>query len=192
MGRSVSTPSGATVVAYAAFDCGAHSCAACGEYFDESASTDDGLEVCPECGSEDIFYRDPQIEFDDSKEHFVSSLIEAFPSVTSCDQWLGREDHAVADNSHAYFGISEYCGLVAMWVVPKEVESYYADAAWQGLRDAWCQSIKRKFQTIASGCFGQALRRQGYMSNGMGVFQPVDGRQRGAMGLAYTSGEGWL
>lgn len=192
MGRSVSTPSGATVVAYAAFECCRYSCGICGEFFDEPDINDDGLDVCPECGSEDVFYRDQQMEFQGSRDYFVSRLTAAFPSVTACDEWVGREDHAVADNSHAYFGISEYCGLVAMWVLPKEVDLYYADSAWQGLRNAWCKSIERKFRSIAGDCFGQALRRQGSFSNGVNVFQPIDGRPRGAMGLGYTSREGWL
>jgi hypothetical protein len=36
------------------------------------------------------------------------------------------------------------------------------------------------------------LNRLGTFSNGEAYFAPADGRQRGSMGLGFTSKEGWL
>lgn len=149
------------------------------------------------CGAAHVEYAtfesddDDGDSFDYALSDFKAALRKAFPSVTSCDEWLGRgnsEDHAVMSNGFAYFGVSEYCGLVAMWVVP--IDDDYATST--GLRDKWVDSIGPKFAKIAGECFGQALIKQGTFSNGEAIFQPADGNQKGDMGLGFTSKEGWL
>lgn len=113
-----------------------------------------------------------------------------FLSARDTDEWVGREDHAVAENSYAYFGVSEYCGLVAMWVKPKDDDHY--DPSFAGRRDQWIEQIGPTFRRLASQCFGQALQHVGTASNGEAFFQPANGVQRGELGLGYTSKEGWL
>ena len=127
-------------------------------------------------------------DFDFEIEGFQSAMCKAFPSLESCDEWVGREDHAMAENSFAYFGISEYCGLVCMWVQPKDDD--YATST--GLRDHWIDAIGAKFSKVAAKCFGQSLVSQGRFSNGEQIFAPVNGVQQGAMGLGFSSKEGWL
>lgn len=95
-------------------------------------------------------------------EAFRGVIADMYPSAYECDRWIGREDHAVMENGHAYFGVSEYCGLVAYWVVAKD----YADS--EALADRWVASIAKRFQAT----FG-TLRRLGTFSNGEGVFQQV-------------------
>lgn len=121
-------------------------------------------------------------------DDFAATVCKAFPSTARCDDWPGREDHALAQNGFAQFGVSEYCGLVAMWVLP--LDDDYATST--GLRDRWIDSIGPKFRKIAGNCFGVALNRVGSASNGEAFFQPADGEQRGQMGLGFTSKEGWL
>jgi len=101
MGRSVSVPSGATVVAYQRHDC---------ENFDE---------------------------FDQFRQAYRDWVLEAFPSTWASSRSFGREDTAVAENRLAAFGLSEYCGLVALWIVPDD------DTA---LGPAWVEKIAPKFQ----------------------------------------------
>ena len=121
-------------------------------------------------------------------EDFQAAILKAFPSATKCDQWLDREDHAIVSNNFANFGVSEYCGLVSMWVAP--IDDDYPSST--GLRDRWIDSIEAKFQKIARNSFGQALIKLGSFSNGEAFFQPVNGKQQGDMGLGFSSKCGWL
>lgn len=103
-------------------------------------------------------------------EDFQLQLSKAFKSVTSCDKWLGREDHCIASNQFANFGVSEYCGLVSMWCAPVEAE-YDQSAGWEALRDNWIAQIGAKFHEIASKSFGTAIVKVGTFSNGESVFK---------------------
>jgi hypothetical protein len=129
---------------------------------------------------------DPQWEWDYATEDFQTLVLEAFPSARKSDHWCGREDRALAENSFAYFGVSEYCGLVSMWVAPKDDETHI------GLRDRWIDSIGAKFAKVAGNCFGQSLKQVGRFSNGEALFQPANGVQQGTMGLGFSSKCGWL
>jgi hypothetical protein len=127
-------------------------------------------------------------DFQWSLDDFAEQICKAFPSASKCDEWPGREDHAVAENSFAYFGVSEYCGLVSMWVAPKHDD--YATST--GLRDRWIDSIGPKFAKVCGNCFGQSLKQVGRFSNGEAFFQPANGVQQGSMGLGFSSTGGWL
>jgi len=109
-----------------------------------------------------------------------------YPSLSSCDKWLDREDHALLENDHCYIGVSEYCGLVAVWIVAKGADRY-SDPS--GLAIHWCSQVNLK---PLAECFGQRLVSRGTFSNGEQFFAPADGAQQGAMGLGFTSKEGWL
>lgn len=91
------------------------------------------------------------------------ALTKAMPSVTNEDRWLHAEDHAIAANHHAYFGVSEYCGLVSCWVVPRDSEH-------EGLRDKWIDSIEKKFLQVVENVWGQRYTMWGRASNGEAFF----------------------
>lgn len=110
-----------------------------------------------------------QYDWDDAVADFRSEMAQAFPSLSECDEWVGREDHALLENRYAYFGVSEYCGLVSMWVQPKEPD-YYSSPGFEGLRDCWIEAIGPKFMKTAASCFGLALKQVGRFSNGEAVF----------------------
>ena len=124
MGRSVSTPSGATVVAY------------------EQMNLEDDS--------------DSAFEWEWIVEDAAERITNIFPSMTPDDSWLGREDHVLMSNCHAKFGVSEYCGLIAFWLVPEE----------NGLAEAWVDRIERKFDAT----FG-SLKKIGTASNGESFFE---------------------
>ena len=109
---------------------------------------------------------DAQWIFDDTLDCYLDILQRDFPSVTKADRWIGREDHVVAENGLAQFGISEYCGLVAYWIVPKE-DPY--DGRLDGIAKRWIDSIEPKF----TRAFGE-YRKIGSMSNGEGVYQRIE------------------
>lgn len=105
-----------------------------------------------------------------------------FPSMRKSSACLDREVGAIAENSFAYIALSEYNGLVAVSLVAKDVP----------LAAAWCERVSlAKLERIAA-CFGDVLKRVGSFSNGEVMFRPADGVQKGAMGLGFTSKEGWL
>ena len=131
MGRSVSRPSNAEQVLYAHFDC---------------EDEEDG-----------------QWFFQDAIDNMQRAMIKRYPSLSKCDEWIGygrSEDHALLENRHAYIGVSEYCGLVSIWIVPKDDKPELAAH--------WCSQVKLE---DAAECFGQRLVKEGTMSNGEGVFR---------------------
>lgn len=94
------------------------------------------------------------------------ALNAAFPSVTSDDRWLGNEDHVIASNRHAYFGVSEYMGLVCWWIVPIDDSP---------LASQWIAQIESRFEKIVADNWpGTPLRRLGTFSNGEAIFERVD------------------
>ncbi len=100
-------------------------------------------------------------------DDFRATIAGMFPSAWEQDGWLGREDHVLMGNHHALFGMSEYCGLVAYWMVPR----HDAGCSWTThyhpeLSTAWCKRTERRFL----GAFG-TLTRVGTMSNGEGVYE---------------------
>jgi hypothetical protein len=108
--------------------------------------------------------------WDFTVSEFQRCLKAMFPSVEPADDWIGREDHVLAENKLARFGMSEYCGLVAYWIVP--VEQYdrngYRNEA-SDLAPRWIKSIADKF--VAA--FGE-LSKVGTFSNGEGVYRRID------------------
>jgi hypothetical protein len=72
-------------------------------------------------------------------------------------------------NSYAYFGWSEYCGLVAVWVSAKE-KDWNASGAWYSMRDKWIASIEKKFAKAVGKSCGVPLAKVGTFSNGEAVF----------------------
>jgi hypothetical protein len=195
MGRSVSYPSDALVVT---FNSPEYDCATCEDYrhlgkgrvpcdcSDDTSSLSaedredcgdcDGLGhvKCQDCGG----YGQRSMngdDFDQLIDDFRSHLKTLFPSVEDADDWIGREDHVLAENKLARFGMSEYCGLVAYWIVPKEGtgprgEIYYSsDRDISALSEHWVRKASDRF--VAA--FGE-LTKVGSMSNGEGVYRRID------------------
>lgn len=157
MGRSVSYATGAQVVTFATIQ--PVDCWECG-----GRKVDAEGDTCDVCNGEGV------VEEDDTEyliHDFRQRLKELFPSVKKADDWIGREDHVLAENRLASFGISEYCGLVSYWIVPKE-SGYYSDDQIEPLAKRWIASIEDKF--VAA--FGE-LTKVGSMSNGEGVYRRI-------------------
>jgi len=62
-----------------------------------------------------------------------------WPSFDNCDKWFGREDRVLLQNELSYIGISEYCGLVLIWIVPR------TDDLRRNLSENWCNQIAARF-----------------------------------------------
>jgi len=192
MARSVSLPRNTAFVSYQSFEIDPWYCSECGETFDVFACKEDAdgeyTNVCPNCGaSHDVCYEeDQQDAFSNCVDYALSEIRRAFPSVTKDDKWLDREDHAFASNSFAYFGVSEYCGLVSVWMTPKE------DYEQPGLQERWINQNGAKFKESVSGCFGTNLVKTATFSNGEAMFSAVGEKNKGELGLGRSSKCGWL
>jgi hypothetical protein len=129
-------------------------------------------------GSEVVIYSyiEPVIDDEDNYDEFLTQLAwddaiynlkyeakEAFPSLEDCDEWLGREDHAILENNLVYIGISEYMNIVSVWVVPKEDEHYAFGVSF-------AKKIEAKLNEVVKSAFGLRLNQVGRFSNGEAVF----------------------
>jgi hypothetical protein len=157
MGRSVSYATGSQVVTFKHLE--PVEC----EHCDENNQIDG--KTCAHCEGSGHVEQD-EFDFDMLIDDFRDHLKYLFPSVTSCDEWIGNEDHVLAENGLARFGMSEYCGLVSYWIVPKEADYYGPDI--EPLAKRWIDSIADKF--VAA--FGE-LTKVGSMSNGEGVYRQI-------------------
>lgn len=174
MGRSVSTPSNTVLVEYIHLEKERYERHDCGETFNEASLAEQACGhthyVCPHCGSMDFSEQDDQLLFEDFSDDLETLLKEAFPSLTADEKWLGREDKALLSNAYAYFGWSEYCGLVAVWVAAKE-PGYPSSQAWEAMQGKWIASIEKRFAKTVGKAWGTPLRKVGTFSNGEAVFQ---------------------
>lgn len=134
-----------------------------------------GRSVSYACGATVVAYGHLDYEdehddytYTDQMDYFREEVKRMFPSTWEQDEWLGREDHVLMANYHALFGMSEYCGLVSYWIVPRYDAgcSYRCGDISPALTDRWIAQIEPKF----TSAFG-ALRKLGSMSNGEGVYE---------------------
>lgn len=108
-----------------------------------------------------------QDDFDFFVEDFTSDITCMWPSTYEQDGWHGREDRIVARNRFVSFGVSEYCGLIAVWaVVDIEEHNHHINEA---LADNWLALISDKFKRS----FGE-LRSIGHASNGEHFLQRIE------------------
>ena len=105
-------------------------------------------------------------------DDFIASLkAEAQAKIAGmeeCDVWVDREDHAILQNSHALLGVSEYCGLVSVWIRPNKnfVPQSDADELAQALE---CNNIP--LAKIVEAANGTVLRHVATFSNGEAVYE---------------------
>lgn len=177
MGRSVSRPHNAAVVAYADTS-SSYYCRTCAHCREDETDAEPG-EKCPRCIAAnriaDIQYDDnvTRMNWEDDMANLSIALRAAFPSLRECDRWLGDEDHVVAENALAAVTVSEYCGLVAVCLVPERRDRY-------GARDddplslGWIALVTDQFRQIVADTFGTELAYLGTASNGEAAFRKVE------------------
>jgi hypothetical protein len=146
MGRSVSRPSNAQVIAYA--------------YVEAEPNDFDG-EIARQ-------------NWDDDTVNLSASLRAVFPSLVppTRDRWLGREDHVILHNNLAAVTVSEYCGLVAVCLVPERRDAY-EPCDDDPLSVRWIASVEARFRKIVAETFGIELAKMGTMSNGEALFNRI-------------------
>ena len=148
MGRSVSYPSNALIVTFNTI-----------QYYYEADEYDVEIGVATEIGEE---LEDPN-SWNDLIEYLVNTCEEYWPSLKSDKKWIDREDQAILSNSLVRVGVSEYCGLVAYWVIPNE-----RNPECFALATRWAKQIEEVFVRKFGG-----YKKVGSMSNGEGVYQKI-------------------
>ena len=81
----------------------------------------------------------------------IHALQERFPSLhdeRDCNQWPEREVRRIAGNGHAIVTVSEYCGLAAICLVPREHRDSFGRPMTNRtvLSEAWCYRMTEAFQ----------------------------------------------
>jgi len=121
-----------------------------------------------------------RMNWEDAVANLRADLKAKDKSFSECDKWDGREDHAILANSRYYVGVSEYCGLVAVWAVKRD--DYEEEGYGEPLIDAIAK-VKREREDAkylkrltrwlneAAGYFGETLKHVGTFSNGEAVFR---------------------
>jgi hypothetical protein len=81
----------------------------------------------------------------------------------------------ILENKRAAVTVSEYCGLVAVCLVPEYRDTYETrDDDPLSLR--WIAIIEVRFRKIVADTFGIELAHVGTMNNGEGVFKRMEAR----------------
>ncbi|AGH50692.1 hypothetical protein G432_14875 [Sphingomonas sp. MM-1] len=112
---------------------------------------------------------DWDFEYEWLRDDVVERAMRLFPSLQPQDGWRGREERILARNAFADFGISIYCGLVAIWMVERDDGSYWdADSctARSPRSRRWLAQIAPRFDAE----FGD-YDCLGHMSNGEGIYR---------------------
>ena len=189
VGRSVSVPSGALYVDYQICPPPQHWCSECDTYSEDKAHRgalpgEDGFEpdddadyqqdvcCCAACGAheDNVPLDDEQEGWAFATEMLQGRLAERFKSVGEDDGWLGQEDRVLSSNRYASFGVSEYCGMAAVWCVPKDLD-YRDESRLGGLQAGWLSSIEKGFFKAVGGVFGESVSKVGTFSDGTSIYQ---------------------
>lgn len=105
-----------------------------------------------------------EFAYDDFIINLTYELKNAFPSLDDCGEFLGREDLAILENKLAYIGVSGYCGLVSIWIAPKE--------GAENIGDTWAKRAEKTFKRVVKNVTGEIYYKAGTFSNGESIYQP--------------------
>lgn len=159
MGRSVEAVSYATATAYLTYA----PVTECWECAGEIIAGDEE-EVCALCeGTGEVPTSTEEEIWDDYVGGLRSRALRLFPSMSEENSWLGypwRETQVIASNAHSCVSVAEYCGIVAVSLLPK----YDRVGAY------WRKRVAKKFL----GEFTE-LTLVGTGSNGISLYTAKEG-----------------
>jgi len=92
-------------------------------------------------------------------------LQDKYPSLDDCNRWMDNEDHIILENRRGKISVSEYCGLVAVCLAPRDPD--------EPLDVGWCHTVARGFSALLNKSY-DSLRSIGRFSNGEQVFERVN------------------
>lgn len=121
-----------------------------------------------------------RMDWEDAIANLRADLHAKDKSFSECDRWNGREDHAILANQRYFVGVSEYCGLVAVWAIERDdyeeedFEEPLVEEIAKVLREREKASYMKhltKWIEDGAGYFGETLTKVGTFSNGEAVFK---------------------
>lgn len=118
----------------------------------------------------DVSYIECEFDWMDFVGDIRSRVKSMWKSFDNCNEWLDREDQAILENNLAYIGVSEYCGLACLWLVPKDTHDQYGNCQGTQLSEPWCLRIAEKFEKTFS-----EYRKIATASNGEAFYERVYG-----------------
>lgn len=117
----------------------------------------------PEFGTDDVYFDFDWREFVDDVK---AVLQHKYPSLCECDRWQDREDHVILENSQVEISVSEYCGLVAVCLAPRDPDNAFHVAIAERMAKGFEKTLHKVFPK-------SALKRIGGFSNGESVYERV-------------------
>lgn len=105
-----------------------------------------------------------EYEFEDLIDNLKYELKAKYPSLKNDDDYIDREGKIFLSNKLAKVGISEYCGLAAVFVVPEEDNNLALN---------FVNNIAAGFKKAVAGVAGPVYAKVGSFSNGEGVYEKV-------------------
>ena len=105
-----------------------------------------------------------RFDWDVMLDDFRDTACSLWPSLDPADKWHSREDHVLAESEIVQFGVSDYYGLVALWIRPRTDRDPWTESLAKG----WTRRIRDKF----SATFGE-LRHIGTASNGEAFYETL-------------------
>lgn len=116
----------------------------------------------------DTFYTtfecEDEFEWDDFMDTVKYLLQKQFPSMDECNRWMDREDHIILENSRGEISVSEYCGLIAICIAPRD--------PYNSLDVNWTWQASKGFRKVLSKAF-DGLRKIGTFSNGESIYERI-------------------
>ena len=107
---------------------------------------------------------DAQWQWNEFIDDVRQQVREKFPAFAEADRWVGRETRVILESRIAEVSVSEYNGIVAVCLAPRDGNN--------GMARAWCS--RAKFRDHLHAAFGEsALISMGTFSNGEQAFRPV-------------------
>lgn len=112
----------------------------------------------------DVSDYEDSFEFDELICNLGYELKANYPSLKNDDGYIGREGKIFLSNKLAKVGISEYCGLAAVFVVPEEDNNLALN---------FVNNIAAGFKKAVAAVAGPVYAKVGSFSNGEGVYEKV-------------------
>ena len=105
-----------------------------------------------------------EFDFDYLIEEIKHEFKRNFKSLWDSDEWFGDELKVILENRFVQIGISEYMGIMALWLVVKEND-------YENLAYGWLRKVGKKMRKIFDKY--NELIHIGTFSNGEHVYKRI-------------------
>jgi len=126
-----------------------------------------------------------EYDWDIFRDEILDQAQDCFRSLERLpiSRWIGypyRETVVLAENGLAKLTLSEYCGCVAVSLVPLSLDpKTVSHSSSYPLQAQWCAVARDTLEARLYQAGFQVLGKLGTMSNGVGVFQIKGGNHEG-------------